>query len=70
MLSEYNRTVITASEAALEVKGKTTVSLQIIEESYHADVIVADVENDLLIWLVFMRRHGCTVDVENNVLII
>ena len=70
MLPEYNRTVVTASGAALEVKGKTTVSLQIGEESYDADVIVADVENDLLIGLDFMRRHGCTVDVENNVLII
>ena len=52
------------------MKGKTTVSLQIGEESYDADVIVADVENDLLIGLDFMRRHGCTVDVDNNVLII
>ena len=49
MLPEYNRTVFTASGAALEVKGKTTVSLQIGKESYDADVIVADVENDLLI---------------------
>ena len=70
MLPEYYRTVVTTSGAALEVKGKTTVSLQIGEESYDADVIVADVENDLLIGLDFMRRHGCTVDVENNVLII
>ena len=52
------------------MKGKNTVSLQIGEESYDVDVIVADVENDLLIGLDFMRRHGCTVDVENNVLII
>ena len=70
MLPEYNRTVVTASEAALAVKEKTTVSLLIGEESYDADVIVADVENDHLIGLDFMRRHGCTVDVENNVLII
>ena len=51
------------------MKGKTTVSLQIGEESYHADVKVADVQHDLLIRLAFMRRHGCRVDVENNVLI-
>ena len=43
MLSEYNRTVVTASGAALEVKGKTTVSLQTGEESYDAKVIVAGV---------------------------
>ena len=64
MLPEYNRTVVTASGAAHEVKRKTTVSLQIWEENYGADVIVADMENDLLIGLDFMRRHGCTVDVE------
>ena len=66
MLPEYNRTVVTASGAALEVKGKTTVSLQIREESYNADVIIADVENGILIGLGFMRRHGCTVDVEST----
>ena len=70
MLPEYNRTVVRASGAELVVKGKTTVSLQIGEESYYADVIVADVENDLLIGLDFMRRHGCTVGIENNVLVI
>ena len=80
MLPVYNRTVVTAFGAALEVKGKTTVSLKVKgkttvslkigEESFDADVIVADLENELLIGLDFMRRHGCTVDVENNVLII
>ena len=70
MLPEYNRSVVTVSGAALEVKGKTTVSLQIGEESYDADVVVADVENDLLIGLDFMGRLRCTVDNDNNVLII
>ena len=50
MLPEYN--VVTASGAALEVKGKTTFSLQIGEESYDADVLVADVENDPLLRLI------------------
>ena len=70
MLPKYIKTVVAASGAALEVKGKPTVSLKIGEESYDADVIVADVENDHLIGLDFMRKHGCTVDVKNNVLII
>ena len=52
------------------MKGKNTVSLQSGEKSYDANVIVADVENDLLMGLDFMRRRGCRVDVKNNVLII
>ena len=70
MLPEYNRAVVTASVAALEVKEKTAVCLQIGQESYDADVVVAGVENYLLIGPDVMRRHGCTVDFENIVLVI
>ena len=67
---EYYRNVVTASGAALEVKGQTTISLQVGEKSYDADVMVANEENCLLIGLYFIKRHGCLVDIEKNVLII
>ena len=70
MLPEYNRTVVTASGERERGEGKEYCQFTDRRKSYSADVIVADVENDLLIGLGFMRRHRCTVNVENHVLIV
>ena len=59
----YQRSVISASGTPLNILGKTLVLLQIGEEKYETEVIVADVESDLMIGLDFMQRYQCSVNV-------
>ena len=70
VLPSYNKTNITASGSALDVIGKTSISLKIGKRNYDTEVIVADIENDMLLGLDFMKNHDCTVDVGRNALII
>lgn len=70
VLNTYDKTIITASGSALDVRGKTKITLKISDTLYDTEVIIANIENDMLMGLDFMEKHGCTVDILNNTLVV
>ncbi len=66
VLSTFDKDIISASGSPLEVKGTTTVCVKIGSASCDIQVIVANIENDALLGLDFLKQERCIVDVVNN----
>ena len=62
-LTSYDKTLISASGNSLNVRGRTKVNLEIGSGQFETDVVVADVDNDLILGLDFMQQHRCSIDV-------
>ena len=69
-MTSYDRTIVSASGVPLTVLGRSKIQLQIGNENYEANMLVAVIENDLLMGLNFMQEHGCTIDVVSNTIFI
>lgn len=63
ILQPFSPEVFTASGSEIEVKGKTTVMIEICGIQCPAEMIVADIDVDVIIGLDFLRKHNCKIDV-------
>ena len=68
LLENFSTQVFTASGEPVEIKGKTTVFIDIGGMHYTCKVVVADIDLDLIMGLDFFRNHECQIDVVHNVL--
>ena len=70
LLETFSTQVFTASGEPVEIKGKTTVFLDIGGMQYACKVVVADIDLDLIMGLDFFKDHNCQIDIVRNVLTI
>ena len=69
-MESYDGNVFTASGAPVEIKGKTTVSIEIDGMHCPCKVVVANIDLDLILGLDFFKAHNCQIDIAKNVLMI
>ena len=69
-LHSYDKAIVTASGNTLDVSGTTTIAVKIGYFDYRVEGIIADIENDMLMGLDFMKQYNCALDIVNNVLTI
>ncbi|MCG8076675.1 MAG: retroviral-like aspartic protease family protein, partial [Candidatus Thiodiazotropha taylori] len=69
-LEKYEGNVFTASGTPLEIKGKTSVFIEINGMHCLCKVVVASIDLDLILGLDFFRDHNCLIDVSTNTLTI
>ena len=62
-LTSFGQVISTASGNPIDVSGRTTVRLRIAETNCVMKVIVADIENEAILGLDFMREMNCKIDV-------
>lgn len=60
--------LVTATGQHIPVQGERKVELQLGDSIYQHKVIVADIVDDCILGLDFMRQHGCEIDVKQGVL--
>ena len=64
----FTMQVFTASGSQIEVKGKAPVTIEFCGIQYLFDMIVADINNDAILGLDFLKHNSCKLDVENATL--
>ncbi len=64
----FKSKIYTASGEHMQVKGKTSVNIEIGGVSCITDVIVADIDMDTIIGLDFLKAHNCQLDMVNDTL--
>ena len=64
-LKPYDKPISVAS-GSLDVKGKVNLLIEIAGCKYAMDVLVASIENDILLGLDCIVRFNCTFDIANN----
>ena len=62
-LTSFGQVISTASGNPIDVCGRTTVRLRIAETHCVMEVTVADIENEAILGLDFMREMNCKIDV-------
>ena len=67
-LEQYDTQVFTASRESVEIKGKTTVFIDIGRMQYTCQVVVADTDVELIMGLDFLKTNECQIDVVQNIL--
>ena len=70
LLETFYTQVFTASCEPVEIKGQTSVILDIGGMQYACKVVVADIDLDLIMGLDFFKDHNCQIDIVRNVLTI
>lgn len=70
ILEKYEGNVFTASGTPLEVKGKTSVFIEINGIHCLCKVVAASIDLDLILGLDFFKGHNCQIDVSKNTLTI
>ena len=69
-LQSYDKAIVIASGNTLGVSGTTTIVVKVGNFDYRVEVIIANIENDMLMGLDFMKQYNCALDIVNNLLII
>ena len=64
-IKPFKMQVFTASGSQIEVKGKVSVTIEICGIQCIVDMIVADIDNDAIIGLDFLKDNSCKLDIEN-----
>ena len=67
-LEPFNSQVSTASGESVEIKGKTSVFIDIGGMQYTCQVVVADIDLELIMGLDFLKTNECQIDVVHNIL--
>ena len=62
-LTSFGQVISTASGNPIDVCGRTTVRLRIAETHCVMEIIVADIENEAILGLDFLRELSCRIDV-------
>ena len=60
----FTMQVFTASGSQIGVEGKVSVTIEICSIQYIFDMIVADIDNNAIIGLDFLKHKSCKLDVE------
>jgi predicted aspartyl protease len=60
--------LITATGQRIPVWGEMKIAVKIGEKIYWQEVVVADILDDCIIGLDFLKNHQCSIDVKNGVL--
>ena len=66
VLEKFKHNVFTASGETIEIKGKTTVFIDICGIHCACSVVVANIDVDLILGLDFFKTHQCQIDVTRN----
>ncbi|MCG8048996.1 MAG: reverse transcriptase domain-containing protein, partial [Candidatus Thiodiazotropha endolucinida] len=69
-LTPFPQTISTATGSPIEVSGKARVQIKMAKSICYIDVIVANIENDLIIGLDFLKNMDCRIDVAQGTLTI
>ena len=69
-LTSFGQVISTASGNPIDVCGRTTVRLRIAQTHCSMEVIVADIENEAILGLDFLREMNCKIDVAKCTLMI
>ena len=69
-LTTFDQIVSTASGSPIEVGGKTNVQLTVADSSCYVDVIVANIDNEVIMGLDFLKNMNCKIDVAQGTLVI
>lgn len=68
-LSNFKTTqLLTATGQHISVRGEKSVVLKLRERTFQHKVIVADIVDDCILGLDFMREHHCEIDVNQGIL--
>ena len=67
-LEEFSPDIFTASGNKVEVRGKTTVIVDLCDIQCVSEMVVADIDVDIIIGLDFLRKHKCKIDVTEETL--
>ena len=67
MLERYDASVLTAAGSPVEIKGKTSVFVEINGLHCLCKVVVANIDLDVILGLDFLRDHNCQIDPAQNV---
>ena len=69
-MEQYDTQVLTASRESVEIKGKTTVFIDIggMQYTCTCQVVVADIDVELIMGLDFLKTNECQIDVVQNIL--
>ena len=65
-LEPYEGCVFTASGDRIEIKGKTSVFVELDSIHCPCNILVANIDLDLILGLDFLKKHNCQIDVANN----
>lgn len=60
--------LLSASGQQIPVLGEVSVTMQVGEVTYTHNVIVAEIMDDCILGLDFMKKHDCRIDVTNGIL--
>ena len=62
-LKKFSMQVFTASGSQIEVKGKTTVIIEICGVQCVTEIVVADIDMDAIFGLDFLKANSCRLDI-------
>ena len=69
-LAPFSQIISTATGSPIEVSGKARVQIKMAKSLCYIDVIVANIENDLIVGLDFLKKMDCKIDVAKGTLTI
>ena len=69
-LSTFDQVISTASGSPIEVTGRTRVQLKVADCSCYVDVIIANIDNELILGLDFLKLMDCQIDVGQETMVI
>ena len=69
-LSTFDQVISTASGSPIEVTGRTRVQLKVADCSSYVDVIIANIDNELILGLDFMKLMDCQIDVGQETMVV
>ena len=61
-LTTFEQVISNASGSPIEVKGKTRVQIKVSKSTCNMDVIIADIDNEAILGLDYLKRNGCKID--------
>ena len=62
-LIAYDQNISTASGSPIKVTGRTRVQLKVADYLYYLDVVIANIDNEPILVLGFLRKMNCRIDV-------
>lgn len=69
-LAPFSQIISTATGSPIEVSGKARVQIKMAKSLCYIDVIVANIENDLMVGLDLLKKMDCKIDVAKGILTI
>ena len=62
-LAPFSQIISTATGSPIEVSGKAREQIKMAKSLCYIDLIVANIENDLIVGLDFLKKMDCKIDV-------